>query len=147
MKSAPRCVKAFLGLLLAGASVGTAAEAIGSDRNAVCATENEGELVDLNAQKGKELVRDCAPLILDVRTPSEYQNGHIREAKLVPLRELKKRIGELDPYRTKPVLIYCRSGNRSRQAASILKHFGFKHLFHLNQGMKDWNRSGLLVTR
>jgi len=58
--------------------------------------------------------------LLDVRTPGEYAAGHIPGAVLIPLSQLKKRLGELDPQ--KPVLIYCAVGGRSRSAAKILSN-------------------------
>ena len=56
--------------------------------------------------------------LLDVRNPDEYAGGHIPGAVLIPLAQLKQRLGEIDP--DKPVLTYCKTGGRSRSAAKLL---------------------------
>ncbi len=63
-------------------------------------------------------------LLLDVRTPSEFHEGHVPRAMNVPLQELSARLNELGP-RSRPVVVYCRSGNRSEQASAILRGAGF----------------------
>ncbi|MEW6433603.1 MAG: rhodanese-like domain-containing protein [Myxococcota bacterium] len=63
-------------------------------------------------------------LLLDVRSPSEFHEGHLPRAKNVPLSELRWRLHELGPTR-RPVVVYCRSGNRSSQAAAMLCEAGF----------------------
>jgi rhodanese-related sulfurtransferase len=107
-----------------------------------CGRQKAGVLVDLTAGQGKAFIQDCEPLILDVRTVSEYRAGHIPGAKLFPLQDLEKRVAELKFHQRKPVLIYCRSGNRSRMAARILKYFGFVQLHHLDRGILQWRRLG-----
>lgn len=62
-------------------------------------------------------------VLLDVRTPSEYVRGHIENSINLPLDELRERLGELD--KTKPLCIYCQSGQRSYTASCILKSNGF----------------------
>lgn len=136
-----------IGLLFGFATAGPAEVPAESTRDALCGNQRVGVLVDLTASQGKDLIQACEPLVLDVRTPSEYRSGHIAGAKLIPLQELEKRVAELQSHRQKPILIYCRSGNRSRLAASILKYFGFVHLHHLNRGILQWNRFGYPVHR
>ena len=62
-------------------------------------------------------------VILDVRTPSEYQGGHIKNAIHIPVQELGNRINEIKRL-NKPVIAHCASGMRSANAASILKSNG-----------------------
>ncbi|WP_179335712.1 rhodanese-like domain-containing protein [Winogradskyella costae] len=59
-------------------------------------------------------------VILDVRTPSEYQSGHIKNAIHIPVQELSTRFNEIKKL-NKPVIAYCASGMRSGSAASLLK--------------------------
>jgi rhodanese-related sulfurtransferase/rubrerythrin len=75
-------------------------------------------------------------LLLDVRQPEEYEDGHIPGAMLIPLGELEARQGELD--RNKKIITYCRSGRRSMAAAIALCGLGFKGVQHLNGGILDW---------
>lgn len=79
--------------------------------------------------------------LLDVRQPAEYQDGHIPGAVLVPLPELAGRMREVPA--ALPVLVYCRSGNRSRSAASLLAEAG-RTVFNLEGGMLAWK--GLLAS-
>ncbi len=102
-----------------------------------------GDYRELSAADARELIADASPLILDVRTPNEYYRGHIQGAKLLPLQQLEGRISELADYKDRPILIYCRSGNRSVVASEILVRHGFKKLYNLTHGVIDWRRSGL----
>ncbi len=81
------------------------------------------------------------PLLLDVREPDEYQGelGHIPGSLLIPLGELTKRVGELEAYKDRPVIVICRAGVRSTTAAAILTGLGFEHVSNLKGGMLDWN--------
>lgn len=76
-------------------------------------------------------------IILDVRQPKEYEAGHIPGAALIPLPELPHRYREVDGSR--PVIVYCRSGNRSRSAVSFLIFQGYKEVFNMEGGMTAWN--------
>ena len=67
----------------------------------------------------KAMVEDGA-LLLDVRTPSEFNNGHAKGAVNIPLQELNNHIAEIKA-KGKPVVAYCRSGNRSGMAAQLLQ--------------------------
>jgi sulfur-carrier protein adenylyltransferase/sulfurtransferase len=76
-------------------------------------------------------------VLLDVRQPAEYRSGHLPGAVFIPLPELLDRVRELDA--SKPVLTYCRSGNRSRSAAALLLTEGFTSVFSLDGGIMAWN--------
>lgn len=74
--------------------------------------------------------------LLDVRQPGEYEQGHLAGARLIPVKELPGRLGELEA--TKPVLVYCAVGGRSRAAAQYLKGQGFGEVYNLSGGIKAW---------
>jgi rhodanese-related sulfurtransferase/rubrerythrin len=74
--------------------------------------------------------------LLDVRQPSEYEQGHISGAQLIPVKQLPERVGELNP--EKPVLAYCAVGGRSRAAAQLLSGQGFGEVYNLSGGIKAW---------
>ena len=74
--------------------------------------------------------------ILDVRESAEYAFGHIPTAKSIPLGELEKRMGELDP--EEDIYVICRSGSRSDLAAKKMAEKGFKKPINIVSGMKDW---------
>ncbi len=74
--------------------------------------------------------------IVDVRQPGEYNQGHLPGAKLIPLDELPERLEELDP--SKPTLVYCAAGVRSRAGASILTRAGFAEAYSMEGGIRAW---------
>ena len=76
-------------------------------------------------------------LLLDVRQPEEYQNGHISGAKLIPLGDLEQRHGELD--RSKNIITYCRSGRRSLGANVLLCGLGFQEVLNMGGGILGWH--------
>ena len=77
---------------------------------------------------------------LDVRTVEEYEEGHIPGSVLIPLDELARRSGELPV--GEPILIYCRSGNRSLEAMNMLAGAGFMNLSSMDGGFNDWVAAG-----
>ncbi len=80
--------------------------------------------------RGEDLV------LLDVRTESEYQSGHIKGCKHIPLDKLTARIQELD--RSKEIVAYCRSGLRAAQAYRILKNAGFPNIKYMDGSILAW---------
>ncbi len=82
-------------------------------------------------------------LILDVRTPAEFAQGHVPGAVNIPHTEVAEHLDELAPYRDKEVIVYCRSGHRAGIAADILKKNGFTNLAHLEGDMMGWMGKGL----
>lgn len=74
--------------------------------------------------------------ILDVREVSEYQAGHLKGAKLIPLGELAQRQGELD--KSQNIVVVCASGARSAQAAQYLVDQGFAQVYNFAGGMMSW---------
>ncbi|MDH5392018.1 MAG: VTT domain-containing protein [Gammaproteobacteria bacterium] len=88
-------------------------------------------------------------LLLDVRPAEDFigEQGHIEQAKLMPLEQLAKNIDEIDAYRQLPVLIICRTDRRSAKAAKILVKKGFTNVQVVQQGMTDWNAKAFPVSR
>ena len=74
--------------------------------------------------------------ILDVRQPKEYEAGHIPGALLMPLPELTDHMQRID--RTKPIMVYCASGGRSRMAAQLLSGQGFSDIINVAGGFNAW---------
>jgi phage shock protein E len=78
---------------------------------------------DVSGAQARQLVRAGARLV-DVRTPGEFAAGHLPGAINIPVQELEARVGELRPVDA-AVVVYCRSGHRSGNAARLLKSAGF----------------------
>ena len=85
-------------------------------------------------------------LVLDVRTEAEYKNGHIKNAKNIPLTALQSRLSELDKYKGQPVLVYCNVGNTSGKACRMLTKSGFTEVRNLSGGIHDWQDANLPLT-
>lgn len=86
-------------------------------------------------------------LVLDVREDAEYKQGHLANAVHIPLGQLNQRLKELEKYRDRTVVAYCRTGNRSNSAASLLRRQGFNAVFNLAGGMVAWQNANLPVTK
>ena len=84
------------------------------------------------------LARAGAPLLLDVRTPEEFAQGHAPGAMLVPLNDLQARLGELAAYKSRGVVTYCEVGGRAGQAAELLRANGFAGVRLLDGSMQRW---------
>ncbi|OGU19741.1 MAG: hypothetical protein A2580_01335 [Hydrogenophilales bacterium RIFOXYD1_FULL_62_11] len=96
--------------------------------------------------KATRLYNDDA-LVLDVREDKEFAAGHIPKAKHIPLGQLSKRINELDKFKAKPVLVTCRSGQRSARACGMLKKAGFETVYNQAGGIIAWERANLPTTK
>lgn len=85
------------------------------------------------------------PQIIDIRTPQEYRQGHIKGAILTNFydRLFAQNIANANLNTSKPIFVYCRSGNRSSHAIPIFQKLGFKHIIHLVYGINDWKASQL----
>ncbi len=113
-------------LILAGCSTGTESEGSG---------ESSG-YTNIDIAEAKRMIDEENPIVIDVRTEQEYNEGHIPGAQLYPLQEIENWYGKLDPDQT--YIVICRSGNRSTQASEILSGKGFKSLYNVMGGMNEW---------
>jgi rhodanese-related sulfurtransferase len=86
-------------------------------------------------------------LLLDVREPDEFADGHAPGSKLIPLGQLQNRVNEIGDFKRNPVVIICRSGRRSMQAASILGQLGFTEIYNVQGGMIAWEKASLPINR
>lgn len=83
--------------------------------------------------------------VLDVRTPEEFASGHAEIAKNLPLQDIESgTLPEVD--KNQKIYLYCRSGNRSAQAVSLLKEAGFTNIEDLG-GLEDARQAGLAFTQ
>lgn len=101
-----------------------------------------GAVAQLSVADLKQKLAAKEPLqLIDVRSAEEYTHeGHIAGARLIPLPVLAQRLAEIA--RDTPVVLVCRSGNRSQVAADLLAKAGYNALFNLQGGMIAWRRAG-----
>ncbi|MDO8925780.1 MAG: rhodanese-like domain-containing protein [Sideroxyarcus sp.] len=102
---------------------------------------------DVDHIAATQLINHKNALVLDVREQGEYDSGHILNSKLVPLGKLRERIGELEKYRDKPILVVCRSGMRSASACAQLGKQGFTQAYNLEGGVMAWQKASLPLER
>ena len=84
----------------------------------------------------------AAHTLVDVRTPEEFAGGHIAGSANINVEELSQRLSEVP--KDKPVVLYCRSGNRSAKAAQILAEAGYTEVYDLG-GIQTWTEQGYPV--
>lgn len=94
-----------------------------------------------------ELQNDPQAVLLDVRTPQEFQAGHLRGAHNLELDRLESQIARAFPDKDAHLVVYCHSGNRSSFAVSILERMGYSHLVNVTGGIAAWADEGLPVVR
>ncbi|MFQ5993582.1 MAG: rhodanese-like domain-containing protein [Acidiferrobacterales bacterium] len=95
----------------------------------------------------KKLKTGTAPLILDVRTPAEYQSGHVPQAVNIPHLQLPNRLSELGDVKDQEVVVYCERGPRAGFSESVLQNAGFNSVRHLEGDMWAWRNAGLPTER
>ena len=103
-------------------------------------TKNDQEMVYLNitAEEARKLMdSEEGCIILDVRTREEYDQGHIPGAILIPNIEIEAKAADLLPDKEQLILVYCRSGRRSKLAAQSLAALGYTNIREFG-GILDW---------
>jgi len=107
----------------------------------------EGEYRNLSPAQARELIGKQAGnpdfVLLDVRTPGEFQSERIGGAVMIDYnsRNFRAELAGLD--REKTYLVYCRTGNRSTGALKGMREEGFRNVYHLDGGIVKWKEAGL----
>ncbi|MBL7723987.1 MAG: rhodanese-like domain-containing protein [Chitinophagaceae bacterium] len=118
----------FTGVLLAGLCSTICVQA---QNNSTGKTVSQKKFQRLSTKKNT--------VLLDVRTPDEYNAGHIPRSLQIDVlkaEDFKKQVAALD--KTKTYLLYCRSGKRSKEALALMKEAGFTKLYDLKGGFSNW---------
>lgn len=102
------------------------------------------QLVQPAEYKARYMDANAQHTLVDVRTPEEFSAGYIPGAINISLQELQQKMNHIP--KDKPVIVYCRSGNRSAFAANLLIQAGYTEVYDLG-GIIDWVRQELPVTR
>ena len=100
---------------------------------------------DLSVSEFSNKVAETGVITLDVRTPGEFNEGHIKGALLVDFQSgnFENEIASLD--KSKTYAVYCRSGSRSGQAVKVMSEAGFTNIYNLNGGVIDWANAGMTL--
>ncbi len=103
-------------------------------------------ITEVNTLEATRLMNDDA-LMLDVREDNEWAVGHIPNARHIRLGELSNQITAIEKFKDKPIVVYCRSGNRSARACAMLKKSGFSNASNLAGGITAWEQASLPITQ
>ncbi len=104
---------------------------------------SEGSYKTIPVSEAKNLIDNTTDLfILDVRTPSEFKDGHISGAYLIPHTDIMDRQDELPANKTQPILVYCRSGIRSATASTTLVSLLYTQIYNMEKGFNEWKSAG-----
>lgn len=105
-----------------------------------------GQYKDADAATFRKLLKDKKGIVIDVRTPGEYKQGHLPGAREIDFLsdDFVKNVSKLDKDTT--YLIYCRSGHRSHQAGTKMKELGYK-VVNLKGGFMQWENKGFEVEK
>lgn len=101
----------------------------------------------VNTVQAVNLINHNKGIVVDVCEPKEFQTGHIPDAVNMPLSHLAAHASELDKHKNAPVIVSCRSGQRSVKGAVILRKHGFESVYTLSGGMLAWQRENLPVEK
>lgn len=97
------------------------------------------------AELNNRLTQNEAPIILDVRTPEEFAQGHVPGAVNIPVTDITDRSSELKPYQEKEIVVYCAAGPRAAFARSVMSQLGFNDVTDLEGHMQQWVAGGYPV--
>ena len=96
------------------------------------------QATDISQVELMQRIKTNSGLILDVRSPEEYAEGHVPGAINIPHDQLGSRLAEIGSYKDKEIVLYCAVGGRAAKAANTLRAAGFSKLLHLDGDMNGW---------
>lgn len=151
LRHLPRSLVLVAGLLVAGCSGGSTSDGTAvadrADDGTGAAEASDDGIRVVSPTEGAAIQADPPAdlVVLDVRTPEEFAEGHLDDALLVDFydEDFADQLAELD--RDVPYLLYCRSGNRSGQARALMADLGFTDVADVDGGIVAWEQAGLPV--
>lgn len=136
--------KTFLLAFVAVACLISASPAIADQKS----TEHDSPGVQhVDPKQAQAMVMDKKVVVLDIRTPGEFSSGRIAGAKNIDFQapDFEQRIDNLD--KSKSYLVHCASGGRSTHSLMLFKKHQFQAIYHLDGGIKAWQKAGLPVEK
>jgi len=101
----------------------------------------------VTAQQLVDLVNRDNAVVLDLRDRKEFDAGHIVDSVNIPYASLESRIGDLEKYRERPLVIACRMGQHAGAAGTMLRKKGFANVSRLTGGIAEWRNQNLPVVK
>lgn len=90
-----------------------------------------------------QLINRRDAIVLDVRETGDFEAGHITNARHIPEAQLKDRLGELEKFKARPIIVTCSTGTRAPAVASALRKRGFEEAVALRGGIAAWQQAGM----
>jgi len=115
-----------------------------------CTMENQ-TIQNITVSEAQQIIEENKEninfLVIDVRTPEEYNEGHIEGAVNIDIyaADFKDRLSQLNI--DKKYLVHCRSGSRSNEATNMMKDLEFKEVYHMNEGILGWQEKNLPLVK
>ena len=134
------CVALTMGIVLVGCAQTTTSSnaSAAPDGQATSSVPAAAEYHQISQDEAKQMMtQDPAPLIVDVRRPDEFNSGHIPNAINVPNEDIGTSQPEALPELDRVLLVYCRSGRRSKEAAQKLAAMGYTNVYEFG-GINEW---------
>jgi rhodanese-related sulfurtransferase len=101
----------------------------------------------VSSNEATMLINREEAVVVDVRSAAEYAEGHIPGSINLPADRVGERLGELEKFRARPIIVTCQTGIRAGGACSKLKKGGFERLYELTGGLGAWQQAGLPVKK
>ncbi|GEK73178.1 MULTISPECIES: rhodanese-like domain-containing protein [Halomonas] len=101
----------------------------------------------VTTSEATQLVNREDAVVLDVRDKNDFKAGHIAGARNIPQSSLDSRLGELEKYKGKPIIVACKHGQTAGVAMAKLTKAGFERVYKLKGGMTQWQTDGLPLVK
>ena len=98
---------------------------------------------NVNSTQATMLINREDAVVIDVREPFEYVDGHLPESRNIPMGQIEQRLGDLERRKDAPVILVCQTGARSADACKKLEALGFTRVHNLEDGVAGWRSAGL----
>lgn len=92
---------------------------------------------EISQQQLQRMIEKGA-ILLDVRSPQEFEEGHLENAISLPEYDITKRVSDVLGDKSQVIIVYCSTGHRSQKAQKILQRFGYKRVYNLCNGLEDY---------
>lgn len=100
---------------------------------------------ELTPMQATRLMNNENAVIIDVSDAADFEKGHIKNAINAPMKELTKKLPNLQKYSDKAVLTCCKTGRTATRACKMLKQSGFNHVHNISGGLQNWKEANLPV--
>lgn len=102
---------------------------------------------EIGVAEAVQLINRRDAVVVDVRDSGEYAAGHIANARHIPEGQLADRLKELDKFKSRPIIVSCRSGGRAAGVVGVLAKNGFSEVFALRGGIAAWQQAGMPLVK